>query len=120
MESEGDIGFVFPVGYRRFHNDQLFNFQLNRPYALGYARTEDLEEAGGRIGTFAGWKTEMVRQATEALAAGRLMNAAFHYRAAEFYTFPDDPDKQTLYDRFSELFYRAFAEQPDRQIRTVK
>ena len=110
MEPERDSGFSFPVGYRRFHKDQLFNFQLNRPYALGYARLEDLEEAGERIGTFAEWKTEMLRQATEALAAGRLMNAAFYYRAAEFYTFPDDPDKQPLYDRFSELFYRAFAE----------
>jgi pimeloyl-ACP methyl ester carboxylesterase len=111
MESERDVGFIFPVGYRRFHGDQLFNFQLNRPYALGYARAEDLEEAGNAIGTFAEWKTEMRRQATEALARGRLMNAAFYYRAAEFYTFPDDPDKQPLYDRFSELFYRAFAEQ---------
>jgi pimeloyl-ACP methyl ester carboxylesterase len=36
------------------------------------------------------------------------MNAAFYYRAAEFYTFPDDADKAPLYDRFSELFYRAF------------
>jgi hypothetical protein len=84
MESERDVGFMFPVGYRRFHSDQLFNFQLNRPYALGYARAEDLEEAGGAIGTFAEWKTEMRRQATEALARGRLMNVAFYYRAAEF------------------------------------
>jgi pimeloyl-ACP methyl ester carboxylesterase len=53
----------------------------------------------------------MLRQATEALATDRLLNAAFHYRAAEFYTFPDDPDKQPLYDRFSELFYRVVAEQ---------
>jgi pimeloyl-ACP methyl ester carboxylesterase len=110
MEPERDCGFCFPVGYQRFHKDQLFNFQLNRPYALGYARLEDLEDGGRRIGTFAEWKTEMVLQATEALAADRVMNAAFYYRAAEFYTFPDDRDKRPLYDRFSELFYRAFAE----------
>lgn len=105
-----EVTTAFPVGYQRFHQDQLFNYQLNRPYSLGYARLEDLEEVGKRIGTFAEWKTEMMRLATEALAADRLMNAAFYYRAAEFYTFPDDPDKQPLYDRFSELFYRAFAE----------
>lgn len=99
---------TFPVGYQRFHRDQLFNFQLNRPYSLGYARLEDLFAAGSRIATFPQWKTEMLRQARDALAEGRLMNAAFYFRAAEFYTFPDDPDKLLLYDRFSEIFDRAF------------
>jgi pimeloyl-ACP methyl ester carboxylesterase len=108
MNSESHRGFTFPVGYHRFHKDQLFNFQLNRPYSLGYARIEDLEEAGKRIGTFAHWKAETLRLAAKALSDDRLMNAAFYYRAAEFYTFSGDPDKQPLYDRFSELFYRAF------------
>lgn len=108
MKSESDIGFTFPVGYLPFHRDQLFNFQLNRPYSLGYARSEDLMEAGRRVRTFVEWKGEMLRQARKAIAEKRLMNAAFHYRAAEFYTFPDDPDKHPLYDKFSELFYRTF------------
>jgi pimeloyl-ACP methyl ester carboxylesterase len=111
MNPESHDGFTFPVGYHRFHKDQLFNFQLNRPYSLGYARIEDLERAGKRIGTFADWKAEMLRLAGEALSEDRLVNAAFYYRAAEFYTFPDDPDKEPLYDRFSELFYRAFEDQ---------
>lgn len=51
--------FTFPVGYERFHPDQLFNFQLNRPYSLGYARFEDLAAVGRRIASFAQWKTEM-------------------------------------------------------------
>ena len=100
--------FVFPVGYERFHKKQLFNFQLNRPYSLGYARAEDLEEAGSRIGSFAEWKKEMLRQAQVAVAEERIRNAAFHVRAAEFYTFPDDPDKIPLYDQFLELFFEAF------------
>jgi len=103
-------GFTFPVGYHRFHKQQLFNYQLNRPYSLGYARLQDLTVAGRRIRTFAEWKTEMLKLAEEAISEDRLMNAASYYRAAEFYTFADDPDKQTLYDRFSELFYRAVAE----------
>jgi len=41
--------FEFPIGYHKFHKDQLFNFQLNRWYALGYARFEDMERAGKRI-----------------------------------------------------------------------
>jgi len=108
MTPEKNEDFAFPVGYERFHRNQLFNFQLNRPYSLGYARPEDLDAAGRRIATFAEWKIEMSRLATEAVSENRLMNAAFYYRAAEFYTFPDDPDKEQLYDRFYELFYRAF------------
>ena len=117
MVPEPDEGFTFPVGYPQFHRDQLFNFQLNRLYSLGYARLEDLQEAGRRIETFAQWKAETLRLAAGALAEERLMNAAFYYRAAEFYTFPDDPDKLMLYDRFSELFYRAFAKHGIERIR---
>jgi pimeloyl-ACP methyl ester carboxylesterase len=56
---------------------------------------------------------EMLRQADAAVAGGRILNAAFHVRAAEFYTFPDDPDKLPLYDRFLELFQEAFPSSVD-------
>lgn len=108
MSPEADCGVSFPVGYLRFHRDQLYNYQMNRAYSLGYARAEDLQEAGARIRNFAEWKAEMVGLATRAVAEGRLANAAAYYRAAEFYTLPDDPDKEALYDEFSETFYRAF------------
>ncbi|MGD2122491.1 MAG: alpha/beta fold hydrolase [Gemmatimonadota bacterium] len=116
MGSADTPEFVFPVGYERFHRKQLFNFQLNRPYSLGYARAEDLIEAGKRIGSFAEWKKEMLRQADLAVAEERLRNAAFYVRATEFYTFPDDPDKVTLYDRFRELFLQAFPGSKDQRI----
>ncbi|HLA68859.1 MAG TPA: alpha/beta fold hydrolase [Bacteroidota bacterium] len=101
-------GFVFPVGYEKFHKSQLFNFQLNRWYSLGYARYEDMVEAGKRVGTFEDWKREMLRIAEGALSEKRLMNAAFYYRAAEFYTGSKDPDKEILYDKFITLFCKAF------------
>jgi len=100
--------FHFPVGYHQFHKDQVFNFQLNRWYSLGYARFEDMKEVGQRINTFEEWKTEMLKLAEKAFAEDRLMNAAFYYRAAEFYTLLGDPDKEPLYDKFIELFYQAF------------
>jgi pimeloyl-ACP methyl ester carboxylesterase len=37
------------------------------------------------------------------------MNAASYVRAAEFYTFADDPDKEPLYESFLALFHEAFA-----------
>ena len=100
--------FVFPVGYHEFHRKQLFNYQLNRWHSFGYARFEEMEDAGRRIKDFDDWKRVMVELAERAEGEGRLMNAAFHYRAAEFYTFQDDPDKELLYDRFSGLFYEMF------------
>jgi len=103
--------FTFPVGYHGFHKSQVFNFQLNRWHSFGYARLEDMQEAGRRISSFADWKTEMVRQADKAVSEGRLVNATFYYRAAEFYTFEEDPDKVQLYDRFAWLFNRVFRDE---------
>jgi len=100
--------FTFPVGYHDFHEDQVFNFQLNRWYSFGYARFEDMRKVGRKIENFADWKRELTELAEKSVSEKRLMNAAFYYRAAEFYTFEGDPDKEPLYDKFSDLFYRAF------------
>ena len=99
--------FVFPVGYHRMHKTKIIDFQLNRWYSFGYARLEDMIEAGKRIKTADDWKEEMVRQAEKALKEGRVMNGAFYYRAAEFFTLPSDPDKIKLYDDFKDLFYNT-------------
>ena len=106
--SNGRTEIDLPVGYHAFHSEQLFNYQLNRWHSFGYARFEDMEEAGRRISDFDDWKRVMVELAERAEREGRLMNAAFYYRAAEFYTFRDDPDKEPLYHKFSELFYEVF------------
>src|SRR4030042_1421148 len=62
--------FTFPVGYHDFHKEQIFNFQLNRWYSFGYARFEDMQEAGGKIGSFADWKREMTQLAEKAVNGG--------------------------------------------------
>jgi pimeloyl-ACP methyl ester carboxylesterase len=67
-----------------------------------------MKEAGQKIKTFKDWKTEMLKLAEQAISEDRLVNAAFYYRAAEFYTFQGDPDKDLLYDKFIDLFYKAF------------
>lgn len=56
----------------------------------GYARFEDMKTVGQRINNFEDWKNEMIKLAGKAIMGGRLVNAAFYYRAAEFYTFSDD------------------------------
>lgn len=100
--------FKFPVGYHNFHKDQLFNYQLNRWYSWGYARLEDMVNVGPKINNVEDWKNEMIKLAERALQEDRLINAAFYYRAAEFYTFSDDHDKEILYDKFRDLFYSLF------------
>lgn len=100
--------FQFPARYHKFHNDQVFNFQLNRWYSLGYARLEDMQEAGHNITSFDNWKTELIRLGEKAVYEERFINAAFYFRAAEFYILTDNVEKDALYDRFRDCFDNAF------------
>jgi len=100
--------FTFPVGFHEFNENKAFNFQLNRWYSIGLARFEDMEEAGRKINSLKEWKREMSKLADTAVSKDRLVNAAFYYRAAEFFTTRDDPEKELLYQKFSDLFYKAF------------
>ncbi len=105
--------FDFPVGYHALHKVKIINFQLNRWYSLGYARLEDVKWAGSQIQTFDDWKGVMTGLAKKAVSEERWINAAFYYRAAEFFVLPSDPDKEGLYDRFADLFYnKAFTGEP--------
>jgi pimeloyl-ACP methyl ester carboxylesterase len=96
--------FEFPVGYRQFHDDANFNFQLNR--WLSYWDENEVRRIAGSITGLASWKSVMLATAQTAEAEGRALNAAFFYRAAEFFIAPEDPDKLIAYNRFKELFYR--------------
>jgi pimeloyl-ACP methyl ester carboxylesterase len=99
---------TFPVGYHSFHKNKSLNFQLNRWYSWGFARFEDMAEAGRRISSFEEWPTEMLKLAEIAVSEGRLMNAAFYYRAAELLMTREDPEKELLYDKFIDYFNVAF------------
>lgn len=108
MKKNNKINFIFPVGYHKFHKNQVFNYQLNRWLSLGYTRIEDMKEVGKRVENFDDWKREMVKLAEEALSEKRYMNEAFYYRATEFYILEESAEKQKMYDYFSEYFYKAF------------
>lgn len=101
--------FDFPVGYHALHKTKIIEYQLNRWHSLGYARLEDMQEAGRKIRNFDDWERVMTALAETAEAEDRWVNAAFYYRAAEFFVLSSDPDKERLYDRFSDIFYnKAF------------
>lgn len=100
--------FDLPVGYHDFHKKQVYNFQFNRWYSLGFARFEDMKYAGEKIQSFSDWKNVMVDLAKKAEGEQRLENAAIYYRGAEFYITQKDLDKLRFYDKFIELFYQIF------------
>jgi pimeloyl-ACP methyl ester carboxylesterase len=97
----------FPVGFHKFNKDKAFNFQLNRFYSMGYARFEDMKTVGNKINSFQEWKTEMISLAEAAIYDDRFMNAAFYYRAAELFITEGDTEKEILYNKFIECFYKA-------------
>jgi pimeloyl-ACP methyl ester carboxylesterase len=111
MNTNSKSKFEFPLGYCEFHKDKTFNFQLNRWHSMGYARFEDMKEVAQKINSFEEWKVEMLGLAQVATSENRLMNAAYYFRAAEFFTTRKDPDKEYLYNKFIERFYKAFQDE---------
>ena len=102
-ESRMDSATDTRPGFRRFHADPSLNFSLNR--WLPYWREEEVREVAARIRGFADWKGVMLEQAGKAESERRYLNAAFFYRAAEFFAAPNDPEKMVAYERFIDLFY---------------
>ncbi len=105
--------FVFPVGYHTLHPVKIIDYQLNRWHSLGYVPLATVTEAAERIRDFDDWKNVLDGLAERAASTGEWMEAAFLYRAAEFFVLPSDPDKVRLYDRFADAFYHhAAADEP--------
>ncbi|MCP4311650.1 MAG: hypothetical protein GY790_10340 [Bacteroidetes bacterium] len=101
----------FPIGYHAFHKKQVFNFQLNRWYSIGFARYEDMKEVGQKVNDFADWRVEMIKLAEKAISEERFLNAAIYYRSAEFYIINEDSEKEELYWKFSDLFYQVMKDE---------
>ena len=108
MDTSARTHFELPVGYYTFHPEQLFNFQLNRWHSLGYLPYDAMIATGKRVSDFETWTSEMRALAEYALDHAELAQAAFYYRAAEFYTIPAT-EREVIYEQFAGLFYRAFA-----------
>jgi pimeloyl-ACP methyl ester carboxylesterase len=100
-----------PVGVHRLHRNAFINYQLNRIHSEGYTRLDELRAAAKNIRNFADCVRELTALADRAEADGRLANAAFYLRGAEFFVPPHSPDKRPIYSRFLDLFHRAFTDE---------
>ena len=98
---------IFPIGYFPFHKDQHINFHLNRWYSLGYFPKADLERIGHESRDTAELKQVLIEYAEQMKTEQRDLEAAFGYRAAEFFTHPRDEDKLPLFNQFQAAFYRG-------------
>ena len=99
---------AFPVGYELFNSDAHLNYELNRWYSFGCAGFDDLVQAGQLIHNFEEWVMVMTQFGDKYLQQEDLFHAAFFYRAAEFFTLPDDPRKEDLYAKFLQYFYSFY------------
>ncbi|MBR9922208.1 MAG: alpha/beta fold hydrolase [Bacteroidetes bacterium] len=100
-----------PLGYFSFHSKAFINYQLNRCYSLGYARKQDLENAGKQLRTLGDAYTVFRRFSDEARGEGRLKNAASYLRLAEFFLDPADSNKGAVYEEYVQLFDEAFLDE---------
>ena len=97
--------FRFPVGYHNLHKIKIVDFQLNRWHSWGYTSLGDMKAAASKIKKLEDWKGALMAQMNYALEQGRLLNATFNCRAADFFVHPKDPDKRLIYSMFVEMFY---------------
>lgn len=95
----------FPVGYRDFHANPSLNFELNR--WLPALPEAELAAAARRIASARDWPGVMLELARRAEREERWLNAAFYFRAAEFFLPVDAAEKREAYERFVALFDRA-------------
>jgi pimeloyl-ACP methyl ester carboxylesterase len=96
------------VGWYELHPDVSLNFQLNRWAATGGpAWVADVRLVLGSLRGLDAWRDTFVRLGEVALAEGRLLHAALHFRCAEFFMVPSDPRKEPLRKRLLALFCQA-------------
>jgi pimeloyl-ACP methyl ester carboxylesterase len=100
----------YPTQYYSLHSNPNFNFQMNRFVTwAGPSTIPDFQKAAPRIHSFDDWKREMLTLAEEAMQQQRILQAAFYYRAAEFFMLENDPQKDWAYDQFIRLIRPCFS-----------
>ncbi len=97
------------TGYHALHPDVSLNFQMNRwfSWVAEPEMLDDLRDAGRRIQGYADWKREFLALAKAAEANGHRLRAAFHWRSADFFMLPGDPDRPHARRRFLTLVQAA-------------
>ncbi len=108
------------VGWYELHPDVSLNFQLNRWAAYGGERwLADLRPALPGLTSYDAWRDTFVALGERAAGERRSLDAALHFRAAEFFMTPDNARKRPLRRRLLAMFREA-AGLPDAARRDVR
>lgn len=98
----------FPTEYFALHVDESLNYALNR--WLPYWQASEVRDIAQRISGYEEWKPQMLAAAQKAEQEGRAENAAYFYRAAEFFMSWSDPDRHGAYTAFLKLFNQSISD----------
>ena len=114
-----DLLDTMPVGYYTFHENEAFNFQLNRFYSQGAFSKDELMEIGRKIDGFETWISLFTNLGEQAEKKNEYLKAAICYRAAHFYTVSGETDangnslKHILYEKCRGMYDAYFSRFPE-------
>ncbi|WP_105979246.1 alpha/beta hydrolase family protein [Bacillus paralicheniformis] len=93
-----------------FKDDVNFNFQVNRLLAYGEAacQKQEVYEATKKMHNFETWYEEWHKLAQKAELESRFLHSMYYYRMAEFMLKDDDPRKDEMYYKMTDMFSKAF------------
>jgi pimeloyl-ACP methyl ester carboxylesterase len=95
--------------FYKFHENEQFNFQINRivTYGDNYANIEEIQSIIPYIKDMDSWTENWMLLAEKAKDEGRFGQATYYFRMAEFYLKDDTPEKLNCYINFNECFAKA-------------
>ena len=101
------------VGWLDLHPDASMNFQLNRWLAYGgEGWLADVRPVLANLQGFDAWRDNFVVLGERAESDGRMLDAALHLRAAEFFMIPGDPRKTPTRRRLTAMLRQAYGVTP--------
>jgi len=106
-----------PPAYHALHPNTSLNFQLNRWLAwMTPEALPDVAAAAARVRGYADFTGAFLDLGDRLLAEGRPLDAAFCYRAAEFFLKPSDERKAQARRRFVELVREVYGIGPQHMV----
>ena len=100
--------------FKNYVNNEQFNLQINRFLNDYYQENEransDLKGIIPRLTDIESWYETWLEYAIKREEQGHFDLASVYYQAAEFYLAPSDPNKNTMYQKYRETFYKGFSD----------
>ncbi|MDK8179625.1 alpha/beta fold hydrolase [Paenibacillus sp. UMB4589-SE434] len=100
--------------FKTYVQDEQFNLQINRFMNDYYQEDDraqaDLEQMIPRLQDAHSWYETWLDFAQKRENSKDFDLASVYYQAAEFYLSPEDPNKDTMYQKYRETFYKGYTE----------